>query len=213
MAVPPYFSCAKCGYRGICKPEEHECAADRVVAAERQRVLPSMPEHARMTAFHAANAIAAVADDDPMIRAVIADQVDRVADPTEIPGESQAARLSRDISGILDRAVGVVYVHRAHDGVGTYNIHQRCDACRDVITVDNVRGDRTYMTTGVAIARATRLAWMKHRCTPIGGALGLLETDDLRQLYEQLERDSERLAARAIEVQRVLDERLAKERG
>jgi hypothetical protein len=218
MARKPveYFSCAKCGYRGIV--EQHDCIERRSAIAEsaaermdRRRQL----RHEQMEQ---------IAEIEPVIRAAVADQVERVTDPTEKPGEPQAARLQRDLTQMLDRYVGVTYTYRHTDsgitvtsdgdnGVGVYNLHQRCDACREVFTTENVRGDRGYFATGVIVARAVRLAWLKHRCKPVGGELANLDTEDLRELYEQLEVESGRLAQRAIDVKRVLDERFAKERS
>lgn len=192
--APNYFSCARCGWRGILGVNEaHECNGEKLVGNKR----------AVQSTISAANGSGA-----DSVKTAARDE----NDPTEWPGEPQAARLQRDISTMLDRYVGITYLIRAHDGIGTFDVHQRCDACREVFTTENVRGDRGYFATGVIVARAVRLAWLKHRCKPIGGELANLESADLRELYEQLEVESLRLAERGIAVKAVLDARLAEER-
>lgn len=199
---PEYFSCARCGYRGISKPEDHECDPARLVAAEpiRQGNMPVIDPSARMTAFHAA------AGSDPVIRGAIADQVARVKRAEDSFGVPQALRLADDLKGFLGRAVNITIESQG------YRVHQRCEACRVTFAKAAVPSD-DYLTTLTAVGLRARTDYLLHKCEPVERSLHAIPTDDLRELYEQLERDSQRLMERAIEVQRVLDKRLAEEQA
>ena len=64
-----------------------------------------------------------------------------------------------------------------------------------------------YFTTLKLVGAEIRRKRLMHQCAAFVAPLDVLSTDDLAALYEQLERDSENLAKRAIEVKAALDAR------
>ena len=86
-------------------------------------------------------------------------------------------------------------------------MHQRCSACSDEISSNNVRGDRTYFATLAVIAIAVRKAWVTHRCRPVEASLQALSPAHLDELHQNIDLEIDRLAKRQVEIKALLDKR------
>jgi hypothetical protein len=185
---PNYFSCARCGWRGILGVNEaHECASEKIVGSRRATQVASA-------------VVAASAQAQPESRPKAEDRF----------GVAQAIKLESQATELLGRNVGVTLEATKH----VYNVHQRCNACRSSImaTIRPFDTDGYIAVLAMVGTRANR-EWLMHKCRPVERSLDAIPTEDLGELYEQLEVESGRLAQRAIDVKRVLDERFAKERS
>lgn len=185
-AKPDYFSCVRCGYGGICRPEDHECDAARVVAAEHRQPLARGPLFSRRAALstRSMKQRASSADDD-------ADHDARVIG---------LDRVIRQVSRLVGRHVEV-----ARDVNWRLAVTQRCTVCRGEMTKTIAWPGRELL---FAIVKAVCHTYLLHRCKPVDESLFSLSAAELDNLAESMDRDLVRLAERLEEVRA-----LAKERG
>lgn len=113
----------------------------------------------------------------------------------------------RELAGMFGLLVrrGVVLTRVTR---GSITITQRCIVCGDEIFAKVTDHGTRYEITGT-IGTKIRIAYLTHRCTPIESSLLGASYEELEELFALLERDSQRLATRAAEIDRLRRARVA----
>lgn len=176
MASPPdYFSCARCGFRGIGNPEAHECRS-------------TVAERTGSTSAARAGRPARAPAPEPW------------AEPSF--ASDQALRSMCDaFSGLLGRHVRFT----GWTTNGLARIEQRCAGCAATIAIELSSAGVEAMGQEAAarLGDGVRKRYLLHRCEPAAQSLFGFTYAELEELHAALERESLKLAERAAEIDKL----------
>lgn len=175
---PNYFSCAKCGWRGVLSGNAtHECKPDRRASAAIPNTTTDRKLPARQVAEHAPSS-----DDEATVRM------------------STLHRILEEVSRLLGRRIEV-----SLDENWRLDVKQRCGVCRDEITKAILWPGLDKLQ--LELAKAIRSSYLLHNCKPVEQSLIGVTYDDLEELSQAVERELLELTDRLVEIRRIMKER------